>query len=426
MPAELVAQAQAGDVEAFDALVARYQDAVCGLAFAMVGNFDDAQEIAQEAFIQAWRDLRDLRDTGRFPGWLSRIAQNRCRDFLRRTGRRATAVEAPTGSPSVSAAADPAREAVRGEIRQRVLDAIRRLSAPNRLATTLFYIDGYSIAEVADFLGTPVGTVKRRLHESRKRLKRSMMAMMRESLDAEKPGPELRARVAAELQSRKARWDEMLRRVQDEGDDRWARLWHEHRMEHVRANAAQYGIEPDEDLPRMVPGYRQCETFRDDTKDMPRRWGIPEGLELIHLRDLSRELSVSPLSIHRWEAQGLPAIRYEPWVIYDRQRVLAWAEANRPEPALGMNAEQARRPFLTVLAAIHAGSATPDEGAEIHEKLQTVLLFQGMDPLWAEAWRSRHERERRENAAQYGLEEPIENGFGIPRSACRRCSRCGT
>ena len=220
MSAELVAQAQAGDVEAFDALVARYQDAVCGLAFAMVGNFDDAQEIAQEAFIQAWRDLGDLRNARRFPAWLSRIAQNRCRDFLRRTGRRATAVEAPTGGLPVPAAADPAREAVRGEIRQRVLDAIRRLSAPNRLATTLFYIDGYSIGEVADFLGTPVGTVKRRLHESRKRLKRSMMAMMRESLDAEKPGPELRARVAAELQSRKARWDEMLRRVQDEGDDR--------------------------------------------------------------------------------------------------------------------------------------------------------------------------------------------------------------
>lgn len=415
MSSQLAARAQAGDVEAFDSLVARYQDAVCGLAFSLVGSFEDAQEIAQEAFIQAWRDLADLRDTGRFPAWLLRITRNRCHDFLRNQKHRSSPVATPIEVSVGAEAIDPAEEAARSEIRQRVLAAIRSLSEPNRLATTLFYIDGYSIAEVAEFLGAPVGTVKRRLHESRKRLKRSMMTMVRESLDAEKPGPELRARVTAELQTRKARWDEMLRRVRAEDQERWARLWHEERMEDVRANAAQYGIEPDEDLARMLPAYRQCETFRDDTKDMPRRWGIPEGLDLVHLRDLSRELSVSPLAIHRWEQEGLPSIRYEPWVVYDQARVTEWLNTHQPEPALTMNAEQARKPFLTVLHAVASGAATAEEGEEIHDKLETVLLFKGGDPLWDEQWRSGHEPERRENAALYGLDEPTDNWLGIPQ-----------
>jgi RNA polymerase sigma-70 factor (ECF subfamily) len=417
MSHELVAKARAGDVEAFDRLVARYQDAVSGLAFGLVGNFEDAQEIAQETFIQAWRDLRDLRDVGRFAAWLSRITRNRCHDFLR--NRKGQPAGTPPEARLEAQAVDPAEQAARSELRQRVLTAIRDLSEPNRLATTLFYIDGYSIPEVAEFLGTPVGTVKRRLHESRKRLKRSMMAMLRESLGAEKPGPELRATVAAELQARKARWDEMLRCVRDGDDEQWAGWWHDRRMEDVRANAAQYGIEPDEDLPRMLPAYWQCDTFRDDTKDMPRRWGIPEGLGLAHLRDLSRELSVSPLSIHRWEQDGLPSIRYHPWVVYDRARVMDWLGARRREPVLAMDADQARKPFLTVLGAVASGVGTVEEGEEIHDKLETVLLFRGGDPLWDEEWRSGRQRERLENAALYGLDEPTDSWLGIPQDRIR-------
>jgi len=408
---ELVERAQAGDLTAFDALVQEFQDAVFGSAYAILGDRDDAEDAAQQAFIDAWQDVSALRDPDRFPGWLHRIAQNRCRDLLRRPQRRSPGGEA---FPGRAEAIDPALEASRRQVRERVLAAIRSLSEANRLATTLFYIDGYSIKEVAEFLEAPVGTVKRRLHDARRRLQRSMMDMVPETLDAEKPGPELRARIAAELEARKARSDEMLRRVRSEDQVEWARRWHEERMEDVRANAAQYGIEPDESLPRMSPEYRRG-TFRDDAKDLPRRWGIPEGLEITNLRDLCRELLVSPLSIHRWEAQALPALRYRPWVLYDRARVRLWLGAEPREPVLAMTAEQARRPFLTVLATVSAGLAGPEEAAEVCDKLETARLVAGADPVSEPEWEATRDRERRENAAQYGLDEPTDNWLGIPQ-----------
>jgi len=69
---DLVRRAQQGDLNAFDRLVARYQDAVRGAAFGMLGDFDDAADIAQEVLLQAWRDLGDLREPASFPAWLYR------------------------------------------------------------------------------------------------------------------------------------------------------------------------------------------------------------------------------------------------------------------------------------------------------------------------------------------------------------------
>lgn len=244
--------------------------------------------------------------------------------------------------------------------------------------------------------------------------------MVRESLDAEKPGPELRARVAAELQTRRDHFDETLGGPPDHDDDtKWAHWYHERRMEDVRANAAQYGIEPDEELPRMLPEYHQSETFRDDMKDMPRRWGIPEGLDLVSLRDLSRELLASPLSIHRWAEQGLPVLRYYPWVLYDGPRVRQWLEEKQSEPVQPMDADEARKPFLTVLCAVRDGLATPEEGKDLYLKLATAYFFGPRDPVWAHEWDAAHERERRENAAQYGLSEPGDHWLGIPSEEAR-------
>jgi len=190
---ELVEKAQRGDLEAFGRLVERFQDAVFGAAYALVGNFHDAQDLAQESFIRAWSRLDKLRDPDRFPGWLYRITRNCCLDFLRR--RETGAV--PLSQDNVPASDVPtAPETLeKAEMREAVLDAIRSLSEPNRLATTLFYIDGYTVEEVAQFLEVPPGTVKRRLHDSRQRLKERMVVMVGEELNARKPGPELEGKV---------------------------------------------------------------------------------------------------------------------------------------------------------------------------------------------------------------------------------------
>src|ERR1051326_3741320 len=83
--AALVQEARSGSLTAFDCLVEDYQDALFDLAYAVLGNFHDAEDVAQEAFIQAWRNLKQLRDDEKFFGWLYRITQNLCKNFVTRS-----------------------------------------------------------------------------------------------------------------------------------------------------------------------------------------------------------------------------------------------------------------------------------------------------------------------------------------------------
>lgn len=221
---DLAEKAKGGDLEAFGQLVERLQDAVYGTAYAILGNVHDAEDVAQEAFIQAWRDLSSLRSVDRFSGWLYRITRNRCVDFLRRPGRKTRPLD--TASAAVGPAeSDPARRLQRAEFRDAALSAIRSLSEPNRLATTLFYINGYRIEEVASFLAVPAGTVKRRLRDSRRQLKKRMIAMVEEHLQRQRPAADFRK----EIMKRIGHWDrfdgsdEQKTRAVAE-DPEWARL----------------------------------------------------------------------------------------------------------------------------------------------------------------------------------------------------------
>jgi len=417
-------------VDAFGELVDRFQDAVYGAAYAMLGDLHDVQDVAQDAFVQAWRDLGSLRDPAKFPAWLYRITTNRCRDFLRRPRRRAVPIDDAVPMPASCDQTDPAKHAERREMREGVLAAIRSLSEPNRLATALFYIDGYSVDEVAAFLDVPSGTVKRRLHDSRQQLKERMLVMVEDELKAQRPGADLRQRVVDELMARKARFDEGARAYYVDGnvggkpkpDPEWVAWWHGRRIEDVRANAAHYGVEPDETLPRMLPEYRQSETFRDDFEDISRRWGIPEGVELISLRDFCRQIGATPLAVLRWEADGLQTLHYYPWLAFDLARATAWVEARDIQPQERMSAEEARELMLLALRAVAAGEASVEEGVRVLYGLEISVgrdgKPMGYDPLWADEWRARHDAERRENAKQYGLAEPAPTWLGAPDGAC--------
>ena len=180
---ELIALTLADDKAAFAQLVDRYRDAVCGVTYHYFGNFEDMQDAAQEAFIQAYTNLRQLRDLDKFGPWLRQIAANICLSTLR--SRRETAVDPAQVDVRPESGADD--EARRSAVRMVVREALQNLSEDVRLTVTLSYINGYSHAEVAQFLDVPVGTVRSRLYSAKKQLRKEMIDMVSDVLHEGKP-----------------------------------------------------------------------------------------------------------------------------------------------------------------------------------------------------------------------------------------------
>ena len=176
---ELIAYALADDKAAFAQLVERYRDAVCGVAYHYFGNFEDMQDAAQETFIQAYTNLRQLRDLDKFGPWLRQIAANICLSALR--SRRETAVDPDQVD------LQPESDAVDSATRMMVRDALQKLSEDVRLTVTLSYINGYTHNEVAQFLEVPKATVRSRLHSAKKKLRKEMIDMVSDVLHEGKP-----------------------------------------------------------------------------------------------------------------------------------------------------------------------------------------------------------------------------------------------
>ncbi len=169
-----------GRREAFGELVSRYQDRVYALALRLTGNADDAAEIAQEAFLKAWRALGAFRGESAFYTWLFRITVNEARTRQRARAARPAplsldAARREDGPTPVEAAAartpDPSDEAARAESRRLVEEGLGRLELEHREIIVLRDIEGRDYEEIADVLGCPRGTVKSRLHRARAALR---------------------------------------------------------------------------------------------------------------------------------------------------------------------------------------------------------------------------------------------------------------
>ena len=173
----VIRRVQQGDVDAFETLVTAYEKNVYNLALRMTGNREDAQDMAQEAFIKAYNSLPGFRGDSKFSVWLYRIVSNVCLDFLRRQKRRpasSLSVEDDEGeetqldvadlsqSPEVLLEQKLTREAVR-----RGLD---QLPEEQRQILLLREIQGLSYEEIGQTLGLEAGTVKSRIFRARKRL----------------------------------------------------------------------------------------------------------------------------------------------------------------------------------------------------------------------------------------------------------------
>ena len=167
---ELVRLAQAGDRVAFGELVIRFQGAVVAAALTKLRDAGEAQELAQEVFVHAMRKLPQLREPRCFAGWLRRITARMAINRLTRRGP-IRGVDAGLLDAVPAVTVGPLDDLVRAEQRAAVQAGLRRLKPLDRQALEAFYLRGRSLKRIARELAVPVGTVKRRLHVARRRLK---------------------------------------------------------------------------------------------------------------------------------------------------------------------------------------------------------------------------------------------------------------
>ena len=171
---ELVRAAQAGDREAFGLLFERYRSGIVALAMRRVRNADEAEELAQDVFVQAMQKISQLRVPEAFGGWLRRIVH---RMAINRMTRRQSAMAC---DPAVLEATcysrfDAPDEGA--EVREAAADvraAVSRLGQLDRQTLQAFYLRGQTLVQMSDAFDAPVGTIKRRLHVARKRLAKEM------------------------------------------------------------------------------------------------------------------------------------------------------------------------------------------------------------------------------------------------------------
>ncbi len=170
--AEVVARAQAGDTVAFERLVVEHQTFVYNLALRVLGNEQEAEDAAQEAFVRAWLSLPKFRADARFSTWLYRIVTNLCCNRIPRLRRELTAIgEDDLMEQPDFRSAMPQEGAEAAERRIWLQHKIDALPESYRLLITLRYLQELPYEEIASITGLPLGTVKTGLFRARERLR---------------------------------------------------------------------------------------------------------------------------------------------------------------------------------------------------------------------------------------------------------------
>lgn len=177
----LAAAAAAGDSEAFRELVRRYERPVFGLVVRLVRDRATAEDLAQEAFLRAFRALPSYDPGRKFASWLLRIAHNAAIDSLRRRGPKTISLGTPLGDedgPELEVAdlsrPDPEHEAAGRDLARQLEAGLRALRPEHRTALLLRFRDEMPYEEIATVMGIPLGTVKTFIHRARQELARAV------------------------------------------------------------------------------------------------------------------------------------------------------------------------------------------------------------------------------------------------------------
>lgn len=182
---ELVARVQRGDKRAFDLLVLKYQQRIMALISRFVRNRSEIADVAQEAFIKAYRALPNFRGDSQFYTWLYRIAINSAKNYLAAQSRRPQTANVDGLEPEQLADlagqtdnASPERLLLTAELKGVIDDAIGQLPEELRTALLLREIDGLSYEEIAEVMECPIGTVRSRIFRARDAVDRRIAPLM--------------------------------------------------------------------------------------------------------------------------------------------------------------------------------------------------------------------------------------------------------
>ncbi len=182
---ELVKRVQAGDSRAFDLLVRKYQHKMTSVISRFVNDWAESQDVAQEAFIRAYRAIGNFRGESAFYTWLYKIATNTAKNYLVSQGRRP-----PTDDVQVDDAvhldaavrlkdsSTPERELMRQEIERTVFETVEALPEELRQAITLREVDGLSYEEIAESMNCPIGTVRSRIFRAREAIDEKLRPLL--------------------------------------------------------------------------------------------------------------------------------------------------------------------------------------------------------------------------------------------------------
>ncbi len=199
--AELVHESLAGNRDAFGQIVARYQSLVCSLAFSATGSLSQSEDLAQETFVTAWRQLRDLREPEKLRSWLCRIARNLTYDVLRQQGREPSHRAEPLDEISESPAPEPlpTDQTISNEEQAILWRSLEKIPEIYREPLVLFYREQQSIEAVAQNLELSEDAVKQRLSRGRKMLHEQVLAFVEGALEKTAPGKHFTLGVVAAL-----------------------------------------------------------------------------------------------------------------------------------------------------------------------------------------------------------------------------------
>lgn len=181
----LVERVQKGDKRAFDLLVAKYQHKVVAVISRFVQDHHEAQDVAQEAFIKAYRALKNFRGDSAFYTWIYRIAVNTAKNHLVSKGRRPPGSDVDVedaefyeGGGVLHETSSPENNLMRDELEKIIYDAIAALPDDLRTAVTLREFEGLSYEEIADVMDCPVGTVRSRIFRGREAIDGKVQALL--------------------------------------------------------------------------------------------------------------------------------------------------------------------------------------------------------------------------------------------------------